>query len=118
MNKSIVISVVVITLGGVIRVWTGTGTPGTSLTRVFIGANILLLVLAVVDFFGGPLSTIAGALAFLAAVVVLLNDIPWGLLFGQAKAPEEKPAGLAALRPLAPAGQPGTNTITSGVVRS
>src|SRR5215467_6498860 len=93
-NRTIIAAVVIISAGGVIRIWTGTASPGRTLSQVLIGGFILLLALSVVDLFGEPLSTIAGGLAMLAALVVILNDIPWGMLFSAGHAPtsEQKPA--------------------------
>jgi uncharacterized membrane protein len=73
MNRKIIIAVVVIGGAGVINAWTHSRPVST----VILGAYILLFVLAIADMFGPPLSDIAGAIAMLAVVVVLLTEFPW-----------------------------------------
>lgn len=52
----------------------------TSLTRILVGAYIWLLLLSLLDMFGGALSQLASALAMLAAVYVTLTVFPWGAI--------------------------------------
>lgn len=73
MNKKIIVAVIVIGGSGIVNAWT----HAKPLTPVILGAYILLLVLAITDAFGPPLSDIAGAIAMLAMVFVLLTEFPW-----------------------------------------
>lgn len=46
-------------------------------SRIMIGTYVFLLVLSVLDFFGGPASQIASGLALVAVVYVTLTQFPW-----------------------------------------
>ena len=72
MNRKIIIAVVVIGGSGVVN----SIMRKQALTPVIIGSYILLLVLSVMDMFGPPLSSIAGAIAMLAVVYVLVGVDP------------------------------------------
>ncbi|SRR6266702_6743729 len=76
MNKKIIIATVVIASSGVLNAWQN----NKPITPVIMGAYIFVFILAILDMFGPPLSTLAGALAMLAVVYVLLNEFPWGKL--------------------------------------
>lgn len=80
-NTKILIAVGVIGATGIIRIWSGNGSAGSSITRVLVGANVLLVVLAIVDLFGEPFSSIAGGIAMLAVVTILLTQVPWSQIF-------------------------------------
>lgn len=69
-NKHILVTVVVIFAGGVVRVWV---LHQGTITKTMIGALVFMLILSVLDIFGGPLSSLASALAMLALVAVLLD---------------------------------------------
>ena len=73
MNKKIIVAVVVIGGSGVVN----SIVNHKPLTPVLLGSYILLLVLAIADMFGGAFSDIAGAIAMLAMVYVLLTEFPW-----------------------------------------
>lgn len=73
MNKTIVAGVLLITATGIIKVWT----TGGSFSHVLIGGYVLLLVLAVLDFFGGPFASLANTLVMLAVVTIVLYEFPW-----------------------------------------
>lgn len=73
MNKKIIIAVLVVAASGVTRSWQ----KQQPITPVIIGAYVLLLVLSILDMFGGPISDLANALAMLAATYVLLTEFPW-----------------------------------------
>lgn len=73
MNQKIVAAVVIITGSGVMNAWMNK----KPITRVVIGSYILLLVLSVMDMFGGGLSQLASGIAILAATYVLLTEFPW-----------------------------------------
>lgn len=108
-NTHIIIAVGIIGASGIIRVWTGQGSQGSSITKVLLGADVLLIVLAVVDFFGGPLSVLAGSIAMLAAFVVVLTQIPWQTLFNKlnVNAGQNAPGGqMAPTTHATPANQP------------
>jgi hypothetical protein len=72
-NNKIIIAAVVVGGSGVLNHLL-TNQP---ITKVVIGSYIFLLVLALVDMFGGPFSQLSGALAMLATVYVLLTEFPW-----------------------------------------
>lgn len=76
MNKKIVIAAFVITGSGVIRA----ASKHEAITPVIMGAYIFILMLSIMDIFGGPVSDLAGALALVAVVGILLNQFPWSLL--------------------------------------
>jgi hypothetical protein len=102
-NTHIVVAVVVITVGGFLRFWTGAAPTGTSGTSILMGAYLLLLVLSVADLLGEPFSTIAGAIAMLAALVTLFTQYPWQALFGGLNAKQAgtivQPANLQNPKP-------------------
>lgn len=52
----------------------------TTLTRILVGAYVWLLLLSLLDMFGGALSQLASALAMLAAVYVTLTVFPWQVI--------------------------------------
>lgn len=81
MNRKIVVSVVIITAAGIANAWTNS----KPITGVVIGSYILLLVLSILDMFGGPLSTLSGAIAMVAVVYVLLHEFPWQTLINLAQ---------------------------------
>jgi len=60
--------------GGALNMFMGNVTGQASLTKTVMGGFILILILSLLDLFGGPLSTLAGALAMLAAVFVIVTD--------------------------------------------
>lgn len=66
-------AVVVIAGSGVVNAWLNK----KPITMVVIGSYILLLVLSVMDMFGGKISQLASAIAMLAVVYVLLTEFPW-----------------------------------------
>lgn len=70
-NKHIVAAALIIGLTGIVNAAT---MHNSSMTRVIIGAYVFLLILSVLDYFGGPLDTIASALAMLAVLYVILHD--------------------------------------------
>lgn len=72
MNKHIVVTGFIIAGGGVLTYYFGKE-KATTLTRVIIGAFVLVIVLSILDMFGGPVSTLASALAMLAAVFVIVS---------------------------------------------
>ena len=76
MNGKIIVAVVVIGGSGLVAAWQ----QNKPVTPVILGSYILLLVLAVLDMFGPPLSTLAGAIAMLAMVFVLLTEFPWATI--------------------------------------
>lgn len=81
MNKKVVASAVLIGFVGVSQAAIG----GRAITPVVTGAYVFLLMLAILDMFGGQASTLAGALAMLAVVYVLLTQFPWSAVTGAVK---------------------------------
>jgi hypothetical protein len=90
MNKKIVIVGVLIIGSGVANAWLAK--PPKAITPVVIGGFIFLLMLSVMDMFGGPMSNLASALAVLAATYVLLTEFPWATVLGAVKANTPKPS--------------------------
>lgn len=50
------------------------------ITRILAGAYVLLLLLSLLDLFGGVWSQLAGGLAMLALLSMLLTQTPWDAL--------------------------------------
>lgn len=73
MNKKIIAAAALIGFSGVVKA----ASSKAPLTPVITGAYIFLLMLAILDMFGGQASTLASALAMLAALYVLLTEFPW-----------------------------------------
>lgn len=84
-NKPVIVAVVTITAVSIVRAWSmGLGTAkgvvasGTPIvTPIIMGAYIVLLVLAVIDLFGGMAAQVASALAMLALLTVILTQFPF-----------------------------------------
>lgn len=76
MNKHIVASVFIIGSSGVINAWS----HKKAITPVIIGSYVFLLVLSIADMWGGQVSQLAGAIAMLAALTVLLTEFPWDIV--------------------------------------
>ena len=86
MNKQIVIAVVIIGGSGVVN-----GLIAKKpLTAVIMGSYILLLVLSIMDMYGGPLSTLSGAIAMLAATFVVITELPWKTIIGAVQGKKTK----------------------------
>lgn len=83
MNKQIIAAVLVIGFAGVVNAWT----KKQPITRVILGAYVLLLILSLMDLFGGPMRRFGGALAMLAVVYVLINQFPWSSILGLLNGP-------------------------------
>jgi hypothetical protein len=75
MNKKIVIVGVIIVGSGVANAWLAK--PPKAITPVVVGGFIFLLLLSVLDMFGGPMSSVASGLAIVAATYILLTEFPW-----------------------------------------
>lgn len=78
MNKQVIGAVVVIGAAGVVTAWT----KKQPITRTILGAYVLLLLLSLLDLFGGSVSRLASAIALIAALYVILNELPWSTLIG------------------------------------
>jgi hypothetical protein len=78
MNKFIIIAGFVIVGSGVVNAWTNQ----KPVTAVILGGYIFVLLLALLDTFGGPVSNLANALALLAMTYVLLTEFPWATIIG------------------------------------
>lgn len=77
-NSHIIFAGVVIGGAGLVNGWVN----GTPVTPVIIGSYVFLLMLALLDSIGGPVSDLAGALAMIAVLVVLLDEFPWQAILG------------------------------------
>lgn len=75
-NGHIIAAAVIIGGAGLLNAYTS----GKPVYRVLVGAGIWLVLMAILDTFGGDFSTLASALAMLAVVYVLLNVFPWHVL--------------------------------------
>lgn len=73
LNTKIIVATIIIAASGIIRAWT----DHKPITYVVIGSYVLLVILSVMDMFGGGLSELASALAMLAATYVILTEFPW-----------------------------------------
>jgi len=73
MNKSIVVAVFVIGGVGVVNRLL----VQKPITTIVIGSYLLLLILALMDMFGGGMSKLASAFALLATTYVVLTELPW-----------------------------------------
>lgn len=72
-SRFVIIAGFVIAGSGVVNAWTNK----KPITPIIIGAYVFVLVLAVLDMFGGGIATLANALAMLAVVYILLTEFPW-----------------------------------------
>lgn len=80
LNGHILLAVVVIGGAGIINAYTAV--PPRPIERVLLGSGIFLIVLSLLDMFGGRAGEIAGGLAFLAMVVAILSMGLLGTLAG------------------------------------
>ena len=69
-NRHILITTVVILAGGIVQQFSG---KGAGYTRTIVGALLFMLILSLIDVFGGPASTLASALAMVTLVYVALD---------------------------------------------
>lgn len=81
MNKKIVVATLIIGGSGVVNGMVN----GKPITPVIVGSYIFLLLMSVLDMFGGPLSALAGGLALVATVFVIINEFPWGTVLKTVK---------------------------------
>lgn len=72
MNTKIVVAVVVIAGSSIVNAWY----RKKPITAIVIGSYILLLILSIMDMFGGKISALASALAMVAVVYVLIGVDP------------------------------------------
>lgn len=80
MNKQIVAATLLIGATGIVKSYTSN--PPKPITPVIIGSYVFLLLLALLDMFGGSLSQLASALAMLVTISVVLTQFPWGTIIG------------------------------------
>lgn len=77
-NRHIVVATVVILASGVVR----NLLARQPITKTVVGGVVFMLILSVLDLFGGPMESLSSALAMLAMLYVLLNTfLP--LILGQ-----------------------------------
>jgi hypothetical protein len=71
-NKQVIASTLVIMAVGVVHAWTAK--PPQGITPVVLGGYGLMVILSIVDMFGGGLSQVVSAIAMLALVATLLLE--------------------------------------------
>src|SRR5215472_7484085 len=71
-NKQIIMTTLVIMGVGILRAWTSN--PPQGITTIVLGGYVLMVVLSIVDLFGGPLASLTRIIAMLALVSVLLIE--------------------------------------------
>lgn len=81
MNTKIIVAVLVISASGITNAWLNK----KPISPIVIGSYILLLILSIMDMFGGQISQLASAIAMLAVVYVLLTEFPWQQLIALAQ---------------------------------
>ena len=92
-NRPVVVAVVGVTATTLFRTYLlNQVNPNkqVALTPIIIGAYVVLLVLAVLDLFGGALSQIAGDIALLALFTTILTQFPWTSLTGVLTSQQKK----------------------------
>jgi len=107
MNRKVIVAVFVVAASGVVNSWVNK----KPITPVIMGAYIFLLMLAVMDTFGGQLSVLSGAFAMLAMTYVLLVEFPWQTIISTLQG---KPATTGTPTPpvgTTPPGAPGPGGI-------
>lgn len=72
MNRQIIVAVVIISGTGIVNAMLNQ----KAVTPIIIGSYVLLLLLAIADAVGGPFSQVWGAIALLAATVVVFTEFP------------------------------------------
>lgn len=72
-NRHIIFAGAVIGTAGIINGWS----HNRANTPVVVGTFVFVLMLALIDAVGGPVSRLASALAMIAVLVVLLDEFPW-----------------------------------------
>lgn len=77
-NGHVITAVVVIAGAGIINAWSNKRPA----YRLIVGSMIFLIVLSLLDTFGGPASSIASGLAMLAMVYSILNIVPFDQIMG------------------------------------
>lgn len=73
MNTQIIVATGVIMGSGVINAII----KNKPVTPVVIGGYVFMLLLSILDLFGGDMSKLASALAMLAMLYVLIYEFPW-----------------------------------------
>lgn len=81
MNKKIIIATFIIGGSGIVNSWV----HKKAITPVVIGSYVFLLVLALMDTLSPQLGQLAGAIAMLAALTVIITELPWGTILQAVK---------------------------------
>ena len=76
MNKHIIAATLIIGGSGVIKAWQSK----KAITPVILGSYVFMLVLSIADLAGGQVSQLAGAIAMVAMITVILNT--WTPILG------------------------------------
>jgi hypothetical protein len=71
-NKRIIASTLVIMALGIVHAWTAN--PPQGITKVVLGGYVLMLILSILDLFGGGAAQAASALALLVLVLAILAE--------------------------------------------
>ena len=80
MNDHIVVAALLIGATGIIKSYSSQ--PPQPITPVIVGTYVFLLLLSLLDMFGGSLAEVASALAMLATISVVLTQFPWSTVLG------------------------------------
>lgn len=72
-NKKIVVSGMVIMAAGIWKAWTSK--PPKPISRIILGGYVLMILLAIVDTFGGQAANITGNIALVAMATMLLGIV-------------------------------------------
>lgn len=92
MNQQIIIGTVGITLAGVVRAIIN----GKPATPYIIAGYSVGLIASIIDLAGGAASVVAGGIVMVAFVAVLINAVPWSILFMPFQSGNATPGGSSS----------------------
>ena len=78
MNKHIIAATLIIGGSGVVKAWQSK--EQIKITPIIMGSYVFMLVLSIADLAGGQVSQLAGAIAMVAMLAVILNT--WTPILG------------------------------------
>ena len=78
MNKHIIAATLIIGGSGVVKAWMSK--ESIKITPIIMGSYVFMLVLSIADLAGGQVSQLAGAIAMVAMLAVILNT--WTPILG------------------------------------
>lgn len=76
MNRHIIAATLIIGASGVVKAWQSK----KPITTVILGSYVFMLILSIADLAGGQVSQLAGAIAMVAMITVILNT--WTPILG------------------------------------